>query len=223
MQDWELKVPHCDYSKRDWKYGARCVISSYEALNTVRLIKRADLFTSFIKYSLLLKVFQNAYHTRIAFLWGIIRFLCRTMTNATPYITRCDSSLNPPLTVSRKKKENDKQKKRRWDDSEAIPHLVFKCTRAVSTEFLVLIRSSWLLSAIPEGCIQTICENSMRTYVILHSQYGCAESCCVCVRWQLESRSLGKDKNIALQLGRSLSRWSTKVCNSQEWHGCFNV
>lgn len=223
MQDWELKVPHCDYSNRDWKYGARCVISSYEALNTVRLIKRADLFTSFIKYSLLLKVFQNAYHTRIAFLWGIIRFLCRTMTNATLYITRCDSSLNPPPTVSRKKKENDKRKKRRWDDSEAIPHLVFKCTRAVSTEFLVLIRSSWLLSAIPEGCIQTICKNSMRTYVILHSQYGCAKSCCVGVRWQLESRSLGKDKNIALQLGRSLSRWSTKVCNSREWHGCFNV
>lgn len=46
----------------------RAVISSYEALNTARLIKRADLFTSFIKYSLLLKVFQNAYHTRIAFL-----------------------------------------------------------------------------------------------------------------------------------------------------------
>lgn len=214
MQDWELKVPHCDYSNRDWKYGARCVISSYVALNTVRLIKRADLFTSFIKYSLLLKVFQNAYHTRIAFLWGIIRFLCRTMKNATLYITRCDSSLE---------EKRKRQKKRRWDDSEAIPHLVFKCTRAVSTEFLVLIRSSWLLSAIPEGCIQTICENSMRTYVILHSQYGCAKSCCVCVRWQLESRSLGKDKNIALQLGRSLSRWSTKVCNSREWHGCFNV
>lgn len=123
LREQELK----ELRARLWWNTKRIVwFFGYKAQSAAHLIKHADLFAGIIKYSLLLNVLQVAHRIHGAPLRRIIRFLCRTVTNAIFHLMRYEFKSNFPFYIhfTLSQPITKTQKRGRRDEMEVIPHLI---------------------------------------------------------------------------------------------------